>query len=88
MNMTLDQFRFLVPDGLVEVNDRQEDGKLLVLYGGHIALLDVIKPPESGSLPALLLRLTAPPDQALDLFRHPALYATSQDARRVFDPQD
>ena len=72
------------PVGLLELADREADGKKLILYGGHVALLDVLKKGSEDSPDELLLRLETSPDRALDLLNHPSLYASPEDAQNVF----
>ena len=82
----LEQPRFPVPKGVVELADREEDGKILVLYSGSVALLDVIKKPVGKATPAEhLLRLASDPKNSLDLLYHPSLYTTPEVAKEVFD---
>lgn len=84
----LERPRFPVPAGLVEVDDREEGDRILVLYGGHIALLDVIKKPGDGTPPEHLLRIETERENAFDLLHHPALFTKDRgEALEYFDPR-
>lgn len=90
--LAIEQGAYEAPKGLEDFADRETaDGKRLILYIGDVALLDIIEPKHEEAdeiVPdRLLLRLKAAKEQAMDLFHHPAPFASTEDALRIFERQ-
>jgi|SRR5579872_699584 len=77
------------PDGLVELAAEEHNGRRHILYVGDVAMVDVVgmsSVVEDVVIPELLLlRVSAPLDQALDALHNTQRYAPEAEARRVFD---
>ncbi len=82
------QTMYEAPSGITDFGERTTDGKKLILYISEVAFVDVIEIESimggQEILGELLLRVEAPPDKAMDLLRHTPVYASPEDAERVF----
>ena len=83
----MSQTMYEAPSGLADFGDRITNGKKVILYISDRAFVDVVEIVSVGDEQRLgkhLLRVESSVDKAMDLLRHTPVYASPEDAERVF----
>lgn len=85
--LSLESGQYVAPENAEDFGERDIDGKRLILYIGEKATVDVVErriKDDHEELGRLLLRVVADKSKAMDLLNHTPLFATPEEANRVF----